>query len=291
MPPTSTLEILPPISRLSPSIIRILGDNPSKFTLQGTNTYLLGTGSSRILLDTGEGKPAWKKHLADTLRQEKANISTVLLSHWHPDHVGGIRDVRDLVAELGGDRDQPTVWKREPRDGERDINDGQLFEADGVKLKAVHTPGHTTDHIVFLLEKDDAMFTADNVLGHGTAVFEDLSTYLSSLNKMKSLFRGKAYPGHGPVLEDGPKRISEYIAHRKEREDQVIRTMKSKDDGSYSWTVMEAVKIVYKDVPETLHLPAAGGVRQILLKLEAEGRVAKEPGHEERWRLKERSTL
>lgn len=132
------------------------------------------------------------------------------------------------------------------------------------------------------------MFTGDNVLGHGTAVFEDLSLYLSSLEKMRKIWIGekgvkspRAYPGHGAVIGDGPGKISEYISHRKQREDEVIALLKTKRPGSGErsgdasnedqddeWTSRELVKIIYKDVPESLHLPAEMGVIQILMKLQ-----------------------
>lgn len=273
---------LPPVERLSPRCIRILGGNPGKFTLQGTNTYLLGTGPQRILIDTGEGRPAWIASLKETLDKENATVETALITHWHGDHVGGIRDLLKLCPEA-------KIYKHEPSAGQEDIIDGQIFSVQGVNLTAAYTPGHTTDHMAFVLTDEDAMFTADNVLGHGTAVFESLSTYLDSLERMRRLFKGRAYPGHGPVLEDGPAKITEYIQHRQKREDQVVRTLRTgREDGNTAWTPMELVKVIYQDVPETLHMAACGGLNQILGKLKDEGRVEEEGG---RWRLRDRSTL
>jgi len=153
--------------------------------------------------------------------------------------------------------------------------------------------------MALILEEEDAMFTGDNVLGHGTAVFEDLATYLASLEKMRGTFRGKAYPGHGPVIDDGPSKIVEYIRHRKQREDQVIQVLKSSKsspaiDSACSepdnWTSMEIVKIIYKDVPENLHLPANAGIIQILHKLEEEGKVVEDSGAGA-WRLRNKAAL
>jgi len=184
-------------------------------------------------------------------------------------------------------------------EGQCDIKDGQTFKVDGASLKAFSSPGHTYDHMVLVLEEEDAMFTADNVLGHGTAVFEDLAAYLTSLEKMRRLFRGRAYPGHGPVIDDGPSRILEYIQHRKLREDQVIQVLKSTKSSPGvevtngqpdDWTSMEIVKIIYKNVPEELHIPAEGGIMQILTKLESEGKI-EENSNAERWRLKGRAAL
>lgn len=277
------LAHLPEVQRLSPACIRILGGNPGKFTLQGTNTYLLGTGTRRLLIDTGEGKPSWIAALKKTLTEEKAEISHALISHWHGDHQGGIKDLLALSADI-------KVLKNQPEDGQLEIADGQKFSVDGASLTAVHTPGHTVDHMVFVFEEENALFTADNVLGQGTAVFEDLATYLTSLDKMKELFGGRAYPGHGPVIDDGPAKIREYISHRQQREDQITQTLRSVNDasGTASWEPMELVKVIYHDVPESLHLPAQGGVIQVLQKLEKEGRTAKEGG---KWVLTDRSAL
>ncbi|RFU24221.1 hypothetical protein B7463_g12118, partial [Scytalidium lignicola] len=271
---------LPEIERLSPSVIRILGGNPGKFTLQGTNTYIVGTGKQRLLIDTGEGKLSWIRAIKETLSKENATITRAIITHWHHDHVGGVKDLLEISP-------QTKVYKHKPLDGQLDIEDGQVFETEGASLRALFSPGHTQDHMALVLEGEDAMFTGDNVLGHGTAVFEDLLTYLHSLDKMRTAFGGRAYPGHGAVVEDGPAKIVEYIQHRKLREDQVIQVLKSskgsstlqaKESGQEpdQWTSMEIVKIIYKDVPENLHAPAEGGILQILAKLSEEEKVVEE---------------
>ncbi|KAI1340673.1 Metallo-hydrolase/oxidoreductase [Xylariaceae sp. FL0016] len=284
---------LPEVERLSPSCIRILGGNPSKFTLQGTNTYLVGTGSERLLVDTGEGKPSWISALKRLLDQEKATVQKVLLTHWHPDHTGGVSQLLDTSHDA-------VIFKSSPGPSQQNIAHGQVFEVEGATLKAVHTPGHTTDHMAFIFKEEDAIFTGDNVLGQGTAVFEDLSTYMTSLAKMENLVSGRGYPGHGPVLPAAQAKISEYISHRQQRETQVLETLGSlreipastsvmSSSGKAGATPMELVKIIYRDVPENLHLPAARGVVQILHKLQDEDKVLLEDG--DRWSLRERPSL
>ncbi|KUI71923.1 Beta-lactamase-like protein 2 [Cytospora mali] len=277
------LTHLPEVERVSPICIRILGGNPGKFTLQGTNTYILGSGRRRLLIDTGEGKPSWIAAVKQTLADENATVSETLISHWHGDHQGGIQDLLALSPET-------KVYKNQPDKGQLGITDGQKFEVEGATLTAVHTPGHAVDHMVFVLDQEDAMFTADNVLGQGTAVFEDLATYLASLQKMKTLFKAKAYPGHGPVIDDGPAKIEEYITHRQQREDQITQTLSSvnKETGTAAWEPIQLVKVIYHDVPESLHLPAQGGVIQVLQKLEKEGKASRESN---RWSLTDRSAL
>lgn len=140
------------------------------------------------------------------------------------------------------------------------------------------------------------LFTGDNVLGHGTAVFEDLGTYMRTLEVMRAaLGEGEdkvpLYPGHGAVVEDGRGKLSEYIEHRAMRERQILDVLSGKRGTSErqkrkGFTSMEIVKVVYGDVPESLHIPAEGGVRQVLRKLEEEGRVVcEEDLGDKRWKL------
>ncbi|KAL7784116.1 beta-lactamase-like protein [Trichoderma ceciliae] len=268
---SAALVALPMVQRLSSRCIRILGDNPGKFTLQGTNTYLLGTGHLRILIDTGDGRPAWIRTLKETLRQENATVKMAVITHWHHDHTGGIADLVNAFPEV-------KIYKNSPDAEQWDIRNSDTFEVEDATLTACHTPGHTKDHMVFVLTEEEAMFTGDNLLGQGTAVFEDLATYLQSLTVMKALFSGRAYPGHGPVVENGPEKISEYIEHRHQREEEVLRAMRASTPSNHSsnrepWTAMAIVKVVYKDVREDLHMAACGGVLQMLAKLELEGKV------------------
>ncbi|KAK4549042.1 hypothetical protein LTR36_007498 [Oleoguttula mirabilis] len=282
------LPHLPDIERLSPRVVRVLGGNPSKFTLQGTNTYLVGQGPKRILIDTGEGNRIWPPSLQKALDDEKASIEQVILTHWHPDHVGGVKDVLAHSPEA-------KVYKNRPDAGQLGIEEGQTFKVEGATLRAFYCPGHAIDHMALVLEDEDAMFTGDNVLGHGTAVFEDLATYMDSLGRMREQFSGRAYPGHGAVIAEGKAKITEYISHRKEREDQILGAIKQPsaaatvDGEGEGWSSMGIVKVVYKDYPENLHGPAERGVVQVLKKLEGEGRVRRvgEGG----WGLSERSAL
>ncbi|KLU92566.1 lactamase [Magnaporthiopsis poae ATCC 64411] len=312
---TSQLAQLPEVERLSPACIRILGGNPGKFTLQGTNTYLLGTGRSRLLVDTGEGRPSWAVALRRVLLDEDATVSEVVLTHWHHDHVSGVPDLlgdpRTAGARIYKSRRR---WGDAARDAVRDalesttqqqtqqtqqeqldIVDGHVFRAEGATLTAVHTPGHTADHVALLLAEEDACLTGDCVLGQGTAVFEDLAAYVDSLRRLQPQFGGRVYPGHGPVVEKGPDRIAEYIAHRQQREDQVLETLRGTTAAgsgggavAAGMTAMELVKIIYSDVREDLHPAAERGVLQILAKLQGEDKVAMQG---EAWTLKTRSTL
>jgi ribonuclease/clavin/mitogillin len=234
-----------------------------------------------LLIDTGIGKPEWIASLKSVLEKEKITIDRVILTHWHHDHIQGVPDLLEH---------SPTtkIYKNDPHEGWLDISDGQKFETEGATLRAYHCPGHTTDHMALILEEEDAMFTGDNVLGQGTAVFEDLASYMKSLDGMSKQFKGRAYPGHGPVIKDGPAKVLEYIKHRKQREQQVLDVLaQDKKDG---WSSMDIVKVIYKDYPESLWEPAEKGILQILDKLKKEGKVTYST-ETKTWALSEKSSL
>ena len=248
-----------------------------------------------MLVDTGDGRPSWILSLKNVLSSEGAAVDSAILTHWHPDHING---VKDLLEFSPGTR----VYKNDPDPNQLDIEDGQLFHVEGATLRAFHSPGHTTDHMSLVLEEEDAMFTGDNVLGHGTAVFEDLAVYLSSLEKMRHQFTGRAYPGHGSAIEDGAAKILEYIQHRAQRENQVLQVLRSvrsspstpQADTTSSdlegWSPMEIVKVIYKDVPVELHVSAERGVVQVLRKLQAENRAFQDSAGD-KWRINGRPAL
>jgi ribonuclease/clavin/mitogillin len=121
----------------------------------GTNTYLVGRGRNRILIDTGEGKPTWATRLESILSQEKATVHQALITHWHGDHVNGIPDLLRLCPHA-------TIHKNDPAGGQAGIADGQVFKVDGATLTSFHTPGHALDHMAFVLEEEDAIFTGDS---------------------------------------------------------------------------------------------------------------------------------
>jgi glyoxylase-like metal-dependent hydrolase (beta-lactamase superfamily II) len=191
------------------------------------------------------------------------------------------------------------------------IKDGDTFAVlegdEDFEVTALHCPGHAKDHMAFVVTKSSdenevgCMFTADNVLGHGTAVFENLSEYLKSLELMKSrIGEGRrAFPGHGEVIDDGRGRIQFYLEHRRMREEEALNVLRfgaakrPEKEGQVvvgkEWGSMEMVKVIYADVPENLHVPAEGGLLMVLEKLRGEGRVARTEGG--KWKIGERGML
>lgn len=121
---------------------QVLGQNPGKFTFQGTNTFVIGTGASRILVDTSGGEPEYAALLAATLAEHGISLKYVLITHWHGDHSGGVPDLVRMWPHL---KDQ--VYKNDPEPGQQQIVDGQIFRVEGATVRAVHAPGHSEDHM------------------------------------------------------------------------------------------------------------------------------------------------
>jgi len=274
--------VIPKVSRLSPHVVRVLGCNPGSMTLQGTNTYLVGTGSSRLLVDSGEGgKDEWREGLQGVLQEEKCRVQRLLLTHWHHDHVGGVKE----VLEMSDNATEVLKWPREEAKepdileglGVVQLKEGEEVGVEGARLTVLHTPGHTSDHVVLHLKEENAVFTGDCILGEGTAVFESLHHYMKSLEVILALKPSRLYPGHGPVVDDPVPKIEYYIRHRNQREEQVLSQLSSVPCSS-----MDIVKLVYKDTPVQLHGAANINVNHHLDKLRVEGKVVKEDGG---WKL------
>ena len=249
---------------------RVLGLNPGMMTGPGTNTYLVGAREP-ILIDTGIGVPDYVPLLERYMAQRGwRRPARVILTHRHKDHLGGVKDLRakfpglPVAKRLHRDEDLP--------EGIGDIQDGEVIEGDGVTLVAVYTPGHASDHLCYYLPEEKALFTGDVVLSGSTSVIPaadgDLLDYMSSLRRLQTFDVRRIYSAHGPVIEDGPGRIAEYIEHRMLRERQILETLGDGVD-----TIPALVKRIYKDVPEKLHMMAGQSVESHLKKLAREGRV------------------
>jgi glyoxylase-like metal-dependent hydrolase (beta-lactamase superfamily II) len=266
---------LPDVDVWSDRVVVALGQNPGIFTGPGTNTYLVGRGRARILLDTGEGRPEYLPVLARALeRAGGVSIQEIVLTHGHPDHMGGAAGVIERFGPLRVSKlPWPGVDERYPLEV-RPLADGARVASEGATLRAVHTPGHAEDHLCFLLEEEHALFSGDNVLGVGTTVIPgrggDLADYMASLERLRALAPRAIYPAHGPKIADGTAKIEEYIAHRREREEQILAAL-----AAGLARVADVVKRVYAAYPEALHAAAAASVSAHLLKLEREGRVAR----------------
>jgi ribonuclease/clavin/mitogillin len=277
---------LPDVDVWSPRVTVALGQNPSLFTGPGTNTYLVGTGRKRILLDTGQGIPAYLPVLAQAIERAGCAIQEIVLTHGHPDHIGGAADVIERYGPLRVSKRPHAGFDARHPVAITPIGDGDVVRTEGATLRALHTPGHAEDHLCFVLEEEQAIFSGDNVLGVGTTVIPaeggDLLDYMRSLERLLAESPTAIYPAHGPVIRDGRAKLREYIDHRNQRETEIVAAIEA---GLH--TIPDVVARVYAAYPAALHLPARSSVCSHLLKLEREGRVRRsgEPPLDAHWTL------
>jgi glyoxylase-like metal-dependent hydrolase (beta-lactamase superfamily II) len=275
-PPVLLGTDLPHVDVWSDRVTVALGLNPSAFTGPGTNTYLVGRGEKRILIDTAQGEPGYLDVLDEAMeRAGCSGIEQIVLTHGHPDHLGGLAQVLGHVGDVPVSKcPWPEVDLESPV-AMAALGDGDRIETEGATLIGVHTPGHAPDHLCFVLEEEGTLFSGDNVLGVGTTVIPggsgDLGQYMASLDRLLELEPKRIYPAHGPCIENGTAKIRAYIDHRLERERQIVAAI---EDGAIRVGAM--VEIIYAAYPKALHAAAGSSVSSHLLKLEAEGRVQRD---------------
>ncbi|WP_431238507.1 MBL fold metallo-hydrolase [Mycolicibacterium aichiense] len=230
----------------------LLCNNPGIMTLDGTNTWVLrGPGSDEmVIVDPG---PDDDEHIGRLA--ELGTISLVLISHKHEDHTGGIDKIVDRTGAV-----VRSVGSGFLRGLGGPLSDGEVIDAAGLRITVMATPGHTADSLSFLV--DDAVLTADTVLGRGTTVIDDedgsLTQYLDSLRRLQGLGPRTVLPGHGPDLEDLAAVTTVYLSHREERLDQVRQALRALGEDA---TARQVVEHVYTDVDQKLWDAAEKSVR------------------------------
>ena len=255
-------------------IDRIVAPNPGPMTLTGTNTYVLDDGAGNVaVIDPGPDDLPLHVDAILEAAAGRGTLATVIATHRHLDHAPAASLIRERTGvPLSGHRDLPYV--------ERPISDGQRVFAD---LIALETPGHTRDSVCLWDAATRSLFTGDLVLGAGTAVLDDapgaLSDYLESLRRLAKLEPKTIYPGHGPIVDDGMGKLTEYQRHREMRLQQVVDALAA--DGIA--TPAQLAATIYTDTPPNLLPMAARNVRANLDLLLAQGRVERLSNDQWRW--------
>lgn len=264
-------DLIPDIPvALDKLVRRVLCNNPGMMSGPGTNTYLVGIDEVAVI-DPG---PEDEGHTDAIIGAAGADaIRWILCTHTHPDHSPG---VPALQARTGAE-----VLAFDDRDGlvcDRHLADGDTVEASEFTLRAIHTPGHASNHLCFLLERERMLFTGDHVMDGSTVVISppdgDMADYLASLERLRAwtpAIRSIA-PAHGHLIEDPAAKLDEYVTHRLEREHQVLKMVRHfMPEGASTELLVERI---YTDVPDVLHPVARRSVWAHLRKLHAEGQVA-----------------
>ena len=235
----------------------LLAENPSPMTLEGTNSWVLRAPGNEtcVIVDPGEQDEAHLARVAGC-----GPVELILLTHRHHDHAGGAARFAALTGAPVRALDPTLVL------GSEALADGDVVAAAGVELRVLGTPGHTSDSLCFLLDGPDtepAVLTGDTILGRGTTVIAHpdgaLGPYLGSLRRLAELPDGTAVlPGHGPELPDAPATARAYLAHRRQRLDQVRDALAALGPDA---TARQVVELVYADVDRSLWPVAEWSVR------------------------------
>jgi len=251
--------------RLDRHAMRILAPNPGFMTGPGTNTYLVGE-RDLIVIDPGPADPA---HIAAIAEAGAGRIRGIVLTHTHRDHSPGAVALKELTgAWIAGRPARADSVHDAQVPFDRVLSDGDVVESDGVRLEVLHTPGHASNHLCYLLPQTRMLFTGDHVIQGSTVVIGppdgSMSAYLKSLERVQSLDPAIMAPGHGYLIAPSRPEITRLIAHRLAREAKLRAAL---NDAGGRATLETLLPSVYDDVPAAIHPIAARSLRAHLEKM------------------------
>ena len=267
---------------LSPRVLRVTADNGSMMTGPGTNSYFIGAPGSDdwALLDPG---PDDAGHVKALLAAAPGRITRILVTHTHKDHSPAAAAVAQATgAPTFGQVAAYPEWQDTAFQPQQVLHDGdRLLLGAGVTLRVIHTPGHASNHLCYLLEEEKLLFTGDHLMQGSTVVINppdgDMAVYLASLEKLLEEDLDWLAPGHGFLIDQPHAVVKKTIAHRLGREAKVLAALQAQ---ATELPVSEAALLaaVYADTPAHLHAVALRSLRAHLLKLAAEGRAVGQSG-------------
>ena len=253
---------------------KITAPNPGVFTGGGTNTYLVGR-EDLTLIDPG---PNIKEHVDEIIRVGENKIKRILVTHTHTDHSPAALPISKVlnVPMYGRLIDGESSWEDNTFIPDVILNDADIIKTDEYTLEVIHTPGHASNHLCFLIKELNCLITGDHIMEGSTVVIGppdgNMADYLESLNKLFKYKIDCLAPGHGNFMYEPKKVIESIIRHRLSREAKVLRRLE--DVGDIDLESLTA--IVYDDVPEQLHPIAKFSLEAHLLKLLKEGVIKKD---------------
>lgn len=262
------------LDEIAPGVRRLVAFNAGYMTGPGTNTYLLGRRRC-VVIDPG---PVDERHTRRILEETAGRIDAVLVTHTHKDHSPAATVIAAQTAAV-------VMGRAPPDDGRQDadfaparvLNDGDTLDVDVGRLRVLHTPGHASNHLCYMLASG-LIFTGDHLMQGSTVVIAppdgDMSEYLRSLRRLQHEPVRRIAPGHGSVIEDAQAEIARIVQHRLQREAKVFGCLAEVGPA----TVDALVTRVYDDVDPRLHPVARSSLLAHLIKLQADGRVRHDPG-------------
>jgi len=264
------------VTELNPQVRRLTAPNPGVMTGAGTNTYIVG---ERILAVIDPG-PAIDVHVQRLVDAVGDRLRWILCTHTHLDHSPAARALQHatgaqvLGMQAADDGRQDTTFAPD-----RVLRDNDTVDLGLCVLRAVHTPGHVSNHLCYLLEQQQLLFTGDHIMQGSTVVITppggDMSDYLASLEKLLRIGIAELAPGHGHVIAHPHEEIRRLIAHRLKREQKVLDAFAKKNPA----TLDELLPLAYDDVPEKIHHVARRSLHAHLLKLLRDSRVTESAGY------------
>jgi glyoxylase-like metal-dependent hydrolase (beta-lactamase superfamily II) len=273
------------VSQIAPGIRRVIANNPGPFTFHGTGTYILGTGNVAVI-DPG---PDDEEHIGAILAAlDGETISHILVTHTHMDHSPGCRPLQALTGAPtyaygphGAGKLEQGVQVEEGGDmdfaPDHLVKHGDIIQGGDWTVECVYTPGHTSNHMCFALQEQKALFTGDHVMGWSTSIISppdgDMAAYMQSLELLLERDDAVYWPTHGPSIIDPKTHVRAYIAHRIEREEQILKCI---DEGTHG--IRDMVPLMYRDTPEFMYPAAARSVLAAMENLLRKNQVVADGG-------------
>ena len=268
-------------AQLSPLVQRVIADNPGPFTYTGTGVFIIGD-QNVCVIDPGPDTPKHRAALSAALHGRK--VTHVLVTHHHIDHSPMAAPLaREHGCQVYGFGVQPAP----PQGGEVrleagddlafnpdvEIRDGYIVKGDGWTMEAVHTPGHTSNHLCYALHEENTLFSGDHIMGWSTSVVSPpdghMGDYLDSLRRVLDRDFDIIRPTHGTEITDVRAFVQAYIDHRLAREQQILTALRSGLN-----QIGDIVAKLYVDVDKRLHPAAAHSVLSHMIHLRETGRVS-----------------
>jgi glyoxylase-like metal-dependent hydrolase (beta-lactamase superfamily II) len=264
-------ELVPGVTHvLDAAVARIIAPNGGVMTGPGTNTYLVGT-HELIVVDPG---PEDESHMQAILAAARVPIRWILCTHTHMDHAPGAARLKQLSGATVAAMLAPRTDHDFQLSVDRVLVDGDVIECGDLTIRAVHTPGHASNHLCYLLEQNRMLFTGDHIMQGSTVVIwppdGNMRAYVESLRSLLNLDLAVLAPGHGRLLGHPHDELNRLIEHRLRREDKVRQAVLRSGTGV---TIETLLSSAYDDVSSSLHQWAALSLQAHLDKLVADGEL------------------
>jgi glyoxylase-like metal-dependent hydrolase (beta-lactamase superfamily II) len=266
-------HLLPGVpQQLDEHVARIVAPNGSVMTGAGTNTYLVGA-EELVVIDPGPDNDSHMQAILQTVAGRR--LRWILCTHTHVDHAPGASRLRDLTGIPVAAMTAPHTDHDFQLQPDRILVPEEVIELPGVSLRVVHTPGHASNHVCFLLNDNGMLFTGDHIMQGSTVVIwppdGNMRAYLDSLHRLLDLEIRTLAPGHGHLIQGPHAEVERLIRHRLRREDKVRQSVL--DSGRSGATLETLLPSAYDDVPNVLYQMAARSLQAHLNKLVEDGEI------------------